>query len=139
MTIKKSTFLFIRILLAITFLWVVADRLSLLGPAGNTGVVWGNFENFLDYTATLNPWFPRALSDFLGYLVTIVEVLLAVLLVSGIRLKEASLTSFALLNVFILSMIFSIGFKESFDFIVFTVILAIASVLIYWNSKLKVI
>lgn len=139
MTIKKSIFFSIRILLAIIFLWVVADRLSFLGPAGNTGVVWGNFENFLDYTATLNPWFSRALSDFLGYLVTIIEVVLAFLLVSGIRLKEASLASFALLVVFTLSMIFSVGFKEAFDFIVFTVVLATACALIYLDSKLKTI
>jgi uncharacterized membrane protein YphA (DoxX/SURF4 family) len=87
MTIKTGSFIFIRVFLGLMYLWVVADRLGILGPVGNLGVVWGNFDSFLEYTATLNPWFPRVVSDILGYFVTFLEVVLGVLLVSGIRLK----------------------------------------------------
>jgi len=135
MTIKTGSFIFIRVFLGLMYLWVVAERLGILGPVGNLGVVWGNFDNFLEYTATLNPWFPRVVSDILGYFVTFLEVVLGVLLVSGIRLKEAALASLALLLVFLLSMIFSIGFKESFDYIVFTVVAAVASALLYREAK----
>lgn len=137
MTFRKYTFILTRALLAITFLWVVADRLSLLGPAGNNGVVWGNFETFLEYTATLNPWFPRGLSDVLGYFVTILEVILAVFLIVGIRVKESSIVCIALLITFTLSMTFSIGIKEALDFIIFTIVLTAASLYIYWESKQK--
>jgi uncharacterized membrane protein YphA (DoxX/SURF4 family) len=74
-------------------------------------------------------------SDILGYFVTFLEVVLGVLLVSGIRLKEAALASLVLLLVFLWSMIFSIGFKEAFDYIVFTVVVAAASVLLYREAK----
>ncbi|UAL46026.1 hypothetical protein K7887_13900 [Sutcliffiella horikoshii] len=135
MTLKTGSFTFIRIFLGLMYLWVVADRLGILGPVGNLGVVWGNFDHFLEYTATLNPWFPRIVSDILGYFVTFLEVVLGVLLVSGIRLKEAALASLAQLLVFLLSMTFSIGFKEAFDYIVFTVVVAAASALVYKDAK----
>lgn len=135
MTVKTGSFIFIRVSLGLVYLWVVADRLGILGPVGNLGVVWGNFDHFLEYTATLNPWFPRVVSDILGYFVTFLEVVLGVLLVSGIRLKEAALASLAQLLVFLLSMTFSIGFKEAFDYIVFTVVVAAASALVYKDAK----
>ena len=135
MNIRKGAFLFIRITLGIIYLWVVSDRSGLLGPAGNTGVVWGNFDTFLDYTATLNPWFPRAVSDVLGYLATITEVVLAIMLLGGIRLKEAALASAGLLLTFLISIVFSVGFKEAFDFIVFTIVVAAASALLYREAK----
>ncbi|EQC48729.1 DoxX family protein [Bacteriovorax sp. BSW11_IV] len=134
MTLKKGLFHFIRMTLAITYFWVVADRLGFLGPAGNVGVVWGDFDKFLEYTATLNPWFPRGLSDFLGYVVTIVEVILGILLISNNFIKYASLASVLLLIIFTLSMTFSLGITEAYDFIIFTVILGIGSGILYKMS-----
>ena len=131
MNLRKATFIGMRIILAVIYLWVVADRLSILGSAGNMGVVWGNFDNFLSYTANLNPWFSREISDVLGYIVTFLEIIIAFLLLGGIRLKEASLASLILLIIFTLSMIFSIGFKVAYDFIIFTLILAVVSGILY--------
>jgi uncharacterized membrane protein YphA (DoxX/SURF4 family) len=135
MTIRSSAFVLLRTLLAITYLWVVADRLSILGPIGNAGVVWGNFENFLDYTATLNPWFPRGFSDVLGYLATIMEVILAIMLLLGFRLKEACLLSISLLIVFTFSMAFSLGLNAAFEFIMFTIVVILLTALLYWDTK----
>ena len=137
MTARRLSFLFIRCVTSIIYLWVVADRLGILGTAGNMGVVWGNFQNFLDYTAILNPWFPRMISDFLGYFVTCLEVILAFLLISGIRLKESSLASFALLIIFIISMTSSLGFNAAFGYIIFTSSIAITSALIYFEERLN--
>jgi len=134
MNLKSNFLLVTRFTIAFTYLWVVADRLSFLGPAGEMGVVWGNFESFLEYTASLNPWFPRSISDILGYIVTVLEVILALLLISGIRLKETSLISLLLLVVFTLSMTFSIGFINAIDFIAFTLVLAAASGFIFVES-----
>lgn len=135
MIIKKGIFQLIRFTLASIYLWVVADRLGFLGPAGNIGVVWGNFDKFLDYTATLNPWFPRKLSDIFGYLATFSEITLAFFLLFGIRLKETSLTSLALLMIFVLSLTFSLGFEQAGGFILFTVVLALASAFLYTETK----
>lgn len=134
MAVKKYVFISLRILLSVIYLWVVADRIGILGPAGNPGVVWGDFQIFLDYTASLNPWFPRGLSDILGILVTILEVVLAILLTSGYRLKEAAMASCALLLIFTFSMLFSQGFTAAADFIVFTIVLLLFSALILWDK-----
>ncbi len=137
MKIRSLASIAIRIILGTIYLWVVADRLGFLGPAGNMGVVWGDFESFLDYTATLNPWFPRAISDVLGYMATITEVVLAVLLISGIRLKEAALASFALLLVFASSLIFAIGIVEAAGFVVFTIVAAGCSLILFREAVHK--
>ena len=137
MTVRSGIFLIIRLTLAAIYLWVVADRLSLLGPAGNPGVVWGNFETFLDYTATLNPWFPREISDVLGYLATAIEVLLAVLLIIGFRLDYASLLSFGLLMAFASSLVLAIGPVETAGFVAFTVVAAGASFALFREARRK--
>jgi hypothetical protein len=46
--------LYLRLALAAAYLSSVADRFGLWGA----GVGWGNFANFLDYTAKLNPFLP---------------------------------------------------------------------------------
>lgn len=126
-----------RILLGLTYLWVVGDRLGLLGEAGNMGVVWGNFQSFLDYTATLNPWFPRGLSDFLGYLVTGIEIILGVMFLIGMRLRLVSLASLGLLIIFTLSMLLSLGWSSAYDFIIFTLVLASLSLGIWKIERVQ--
>ncbi|MDD0854336.1 hypothetical protein HBN50_14585 [Halobacteriovorax sp. GB3] len=139
MNLRKNLVIVTRLTLAVIYFWVVADRLGLLGKAGNMGVVWGNFDTFLDYTATLNAWMPRAVSDILGYLATIIEIVLGVLLMTGIRLKEASLVSASLLIVFTLSMVVSLGISSSLDFIIFTLITIAASAFIYFETTRRVL
>lgn len=126
---KKVAILFLRIALAASFLSAVADRIGLWGVAGEPGVAWGNFEAFLGYTAMLNPWAPEIFSNFLGYLATAIEVVLGVLLISGIKIRMAALASFSLLSVFALSMTFTVGVKSPLDYSVFTA--AAASLLLF--------
>ena len=139
MNLRKNLVIVTRLMLAVIYFWVVADRLGLLGKAGNMGVVWGNFDSFLDYTATLNPWMPRAVSDILGYVATIIEIILGVLLMTGIRLKEASLVSASLLIIFTLSMAVSLGVSTALDFIIFTLITIAASVFLYLETTRRVL
>lgn len=120
---KKLTFfafLLARFALASSFLSAVADRFGLWGKAGTAGVVWGNFDSFLKYTATLNPWAPTFLSNSLGYLATLLEVVFGVLLLVGFKVRLVSFFSFLLLSVFALSMTFTVGIKSVFDYSVFT-------------------
>lgn len=129
LNIDKASILFLRFALAGSYLSAVADRFGLWGKAGETGVVWGNFQAFLDYTQYLNPWAPTTLSQFLGYAATGLEVILAVFLIIGWKIKLTSLASFTLLMMFALSMILTGGFKGVFDYSVFTA--AGASLLLY--------
>lgn len=128
---RSGVYLCLRWLLAALYLWVLADRLGLLGGIGNPGVVWGDFKTFLDYTATLNPWAPRGVSDVLGCVVTGLEAVLALWLLSGVRQREAALGSFCLLVTLALSLCLFAGVVEAVDFIAFTVVLAVASWLLY--------
>jgi len=56
----------LRLALAMSFLFPVADRLGLLGPPGTAGVSWGNFINFLRYNAQVNSFAPAAIQPVLG-------------------------------------------------------------------------
>jgi hypothetical protein len=48
-------------------------QIGFLGPPGASMVSWGNFHNFLAYTAKLNPWCPNACLPMLGVVVTFAE------------------------------------------------------------------
>lgn len=125
----KASLLFLRLALAGSYLSAVADRFGLWGKYGEPGVVWGNMKSFLEYTQFLNPWAPTALSNFLGYTATGLEVVLGILLIIGFRIKITSLISFGLLSLFALSMTFTSGIKGAFDYSVFTA--AAASFLLF--------
>ncbi len=133
MNVKKPSLYFMRFALAGSYLSAVADRIGWWGEAASPGVVWGNFTAFLEYTQYLNPWAPASVSNFLGYVATGLEIILAFLFIFGLKLKLTSLVSFALLMVFALSMTFVIGIKAPFDYSVFTA--AAGSLLLYTFSE----
>ncbi len=135
MNVNRVATVFLRYALAASYLSAVADRFGLWGNAGDPGVVWGNFNSFLEYTQFLNPWASASISNFLGYLATGAEVILALLFMSGVKLKLTSLASFSLLMIFALSMTFTSGIKGAFDYSVFTA--AAGSLLLFAQSKAR--
>lgn len=108
-----------RLFLAGGFLSAVADRLGLWGPPGAEGVAWGSFEQFLAYTATLNPWFPESWIPVVGVGVTVAEVLLAVGLVVGWRTRIVGAAAGFLLLAFGIGMTVGTGVKSALDASVF--------------------
>ena len=80
-------------------------------------MAWGNFQNFVDYTATLTF---RAASVPLAWLATLSEIVLAIALLLGWKLRETALASGALLTAFALSMTFALSPKAPLDYSVFT-------------------
>lgn len=86
----KTAEYFLRYSLAASYLSAVADRFGVWGQAGDSGVVWGNFNSFLEYTQYLNPWAPVALANVLGYIATILEIILPLLLIVGFKVRYAS-------------------------------------------------
>ncbi len=107
--------LFIRVGLAAAFLSAVADRLGYWPVAA-----WGNWENFVSYTATLNPWFPISWIPAIAFLATMLEVVLGICLLIGFKLKWSSLASGILLIMFGLSMTWAYGIKAPLDYSVFS-------------------
>ncbi|UBM58168.1 DoxX family protein [Marinilongibacter aquaticus] len=111
------TKLFLRLAISIGFLSAVADRLGLWSK---TVSVWGNWDNFLDYTQTINPWLPTALIPAAGMLATAAEIIFGIFLLVGFKTELFAKLSGFLILLFALSMTFSTGIKGAFDFSVFT-------------------
>jgi uncharacterized membrane protein YphA (DoxX/SURF4 family) len=100
---------FLRLALAAGFLSAVADRFGLWGPPGTPGVGWGGFDPFLAYTGELLWFLPTGLVPAAGWAATVLEVLLAVGLLAGVRLRAFALASGLLLTVFALAMTVALG------------------------------
>lgn len=117
---KKWTSWFLRIALAAGFLSAVADRFGLWGPPGSPNVAWGDWSHFLDYVATLNRFAPAAIIPVLGWIATIAEVVIAIGLLAGWKLREFAAAAGLLLLLFALAMTFSTGIKTALDASVYT-------------------
>lgn len=113
---NKIVPLFLRISIAFGFLSAVADRFGLWSEANST---WGNWQHFLAYTGTINPWFPAVAIPVIGVLATGLEVVLAIWLLTGFKTSLAAKMAGVLLLIFALSMTFSSGIKGAFDYSVF--------------------
>ncbi|MFV0541413.1 MAG: DoxX family protein [Aestuariibaculum sp.] len=114
---KKLIKLFLRLSISIGFLSAVADRFGIWNKEVS---VWGNWDNFLDYTQAINPWIPNSLIQTVGVLATAAEIIFAVFLIIGFKTELFAKLSGFLLLLFALSMTFSTGIKGAFDFSVFT-------------------
>lgn len=129
----KLAQLFFRLAIAFSFLSAVADRLGFWGAPGSPSVSWGNWQNFVSYANKLNAFASPQIGELLAFTATFLEVLFALLLIIGYRLKLTALASAALLFAFALSMTFSIGIKAPFDYSVWTS--ATACLLLYTISS----
>lgn len=114
---SKYIKLFLRLALAFSFLSAVADRFGLWAKEIS---VWGNWDNFLNYTQLINPWFPESIIPIIGAFATILEILLALFLITGFKTELFAKISALLLLLFALSMTFSTGIKGAFDYSVFS-------------------
>lgn len=110
----------LRIALALAFLSAVADRFGLWGPPGTQNVGWGNFDLFLEYTALLLWFLPAAVVPACGWIATVLEVILAVGLLSGYRLRWFALASALLLLSFAVTMTIALGGELAFSYSVWT-------------------
>jgi len=112
--------LILRIVLAITMLSAVADRFGLWGAPGSHAVAWGNWDNFVIYTQTLNPYANKATAEILGIATTFFEVILSLLLIFGFKTRIAALGTAFLLFFFGFAMAVSVSVKAPFDYSVWT-------------------
>ncbi|NQY31022.1 MAG: DoxX family protein [Flavobacteriaceae bacterium] len=115
---KKVTKLFLRFAISVSFLSAVADRFGIWNKEVSA---WGNWDNFLEYTALINPWLPNFLVSPIGIIATIAEIIFALCLIVGFKTELFAKFSGYLLLVFALSMTFSTGIKGVFDFSVLSV------------------
>ncbi|NQX83020.1 MAG: DoxX family protein [Flavobacteriaceae bacterium] len=114
---KKYYVLGLRFTIAISYLSAVADRLGFWSKEVSA---WGNWDSFVSYTKLLNPFLNDFLVVFTAYTVTILEVVLAIALIIGIKTSLASKVSGFLLITFALAMSISTGIKGVLDYSVLT-------------------
>lgn len=129
MTPARWAPLYARLALGAAFLSGIASRFGLYGR--NVG--YGNFDNFLKYTAQVNSFLPAAAIPFLGWAATVAEFVLGVLLVAGLWPRWTAWASAALLLIFGLAMAVSFGIKEPLDYSVFSA--SAAAVLLAIHSQ----
>ena len=113
---KKAIKLFLRLAISFGFLSAVGDRFGLWPEEIST---WGNWDNFLQYTAIINPWFPNSMISALAIIATAAEIVFAICLLIGFKTQLFAKLSGILLLIFALSMAFSVGIKPVFDYSVF--------------------
>jgi uncharacterized membrane protein YphA (DoxX/SURF4 family) len=98
----------------------VADRFGLWGEPGNPGVAWGNWENFIAYTKTLNSFAGTSLAGILGILATFFEIVFGFFLIIGFKTRITALGTSALLLLFEIAMAVSSTIKAPLDYSVLT-------------------
>jgi len=121
-----------RFALAAGFLSSVADRFGIWGRPGASHVLWGDFQHFVTYTETLNPFVPKAVAPAIAWLVTVLETGFGLGLLLGIRTKAMALGSGCLLLLFSLAMTVSVGVHPTLAYSVVSA--AGAALLLAWVS-----
>ena len=116
MKLKQWAALYARMALGTAFLSGIASRFGLYGK--NQG--YGNFANFMKYTAEVNSFMPAATIPFLAWSATVAELALGLLLVAGLWLRWTAWASAALLVLFGVAMAISLGIKSPMDYSVFS-------------------
>jgi uncharacterized membrane protein YphA (DoxX/SURF4 family) len=114
LNLERFTILYARYALAAAFLSGIASRFGLYKGG------YGNFANFLKYTAEVNSFMPAATIPFLGWTATVLEFFFGVALVVGIWPRWIALGSAVLLALFGIAMAISFGIKSPLDYSVFS-------------------
>lgn len=103
----------LRWTLAFSFISAVADRIGLWPKAISS---WGNWQSFIEYTSVLNPWFPLKTIPAIAGIVSILEIILACLLLLGIKKQLTSIICGILLCSFSIAMTINVGIKPVLDY-----------------------
>jgi putative oxidoreductase len=112
--------LYLRLTLGLGFLIPVADRIGWIGSAGQKGVSWGNWENFIAYTNTLLPFLSPKAANAMGFLATIAEILIGLFLIIGYKTRVAAFGGFLLTLIFAICMASFISIRAPFNYSVFS-------------------
>lgn len=113
---RSLAIFYARIALGAAFLSGIASRFGLYGK--NEG--YGNFANFVQYTAQVNSFMPAVTIPFLAWAATVAELVLGVLLLTGLLPKWTALGSALLLAMFGAAMAVSMRIKSPLDYSVFS-------------------
>jgi putative oxidoreductase len=127
---ERLGILYARIALGAAFLSGIASRFGLYGK--NVG--YGNFANFVRYTAEVNSFMPAFTIPFLAWAATGAEFVLGIALILGVWPRWVALGSALLLALFGIAMAISFGIRSPLDYSVFSASAA-AVLLALWPTR----
>jgi uncharacterized membrane protein YphA (DoxX/SURF4 family) len=125
---QRAAVLYARIALGAAFLSGIASRFGLYGKDQG----YGNFANFVKYTAEVNSFMPASAIPFLAWAATVAEFGLGILLIVGLWPRWTAWGSAVLLALFGTAMAISFGIKSPLDYSVFSA--SAAAVLLAMNQ-----
>jgi thiosulfate dehydrogenase (quinone) large subunit len=97
---SKMIKLFLRWSIGIGFLSAVGDRFGFWGKEVSA---WGNWDNFITYTQSLNPMVPSSMIPVIGWTSTALEIVFGVCLIIGFKTSSIAKLSGWLLLIFALA------------------------------------
>ncbi len=112
----KAIKLFLRLAIGAGFLSAVADRFGFWSKEVSA---WGNWDNFITYTQSLNPLIPLSFIPAIGWASTLLEIIFGVCLLIGFKTSLVAKLSGWLLLIFALAMTFTRGIKAPLDYSVY--------------------
>jgi putative oxidoreductase len=128
---QRLAILYARIALGAAFLSAVGSRFGIYGE--NVG--WGNFANFVRYTAEVNSFLPAFTIPFVAWAATVAETTLGIALILGIWPRWVALGAALLLAMFGTAMAISFGIKSPLDYSVFSASAAALLLALHQNPK----
>jgi hypothetical protein len=102
----------VAVLLAAAFAGAVADRFGLFGEPGASGVSWGSWPVFVEYTRTLLHGVPLPVATAAAVGATVAELALAAALLVGWQRRWTGKAAAGLLMCYLLAMGLSVGWAE---------------------------
>jgi len=127
LSLERAVVMFSRVALALAFLSGIASRFGWYGR----DVGYGNFQNFVKYTAEVNSFMPVSTIPFLAWAATAAELGLGIALLAGIWPKWIALATAALLMLFGTAMAISFGVRSPLDYSVFSAMAAALLLAVY--------
>ena len=125
---------FLRFSIALGFMSAVLDRFG-FWPIELSA--WGNWNNFIDYTGILNPWFPKIVVPVVAILATAAETIFSLCLIIGYKKVLVAQASGVLLLIFAMAMTINTGVKGVFDYSVFIASAAAFSLSVLSKNAIK--
>ena len=129
----KGGIYFAKVSLAISYLSAVFDRFGFWGHFGETGVSWGSMTQFFKHVSTLCPWAPENMIPVIGWVVTVLEALIALAYIINAKNKIINYANIFLLILFIISMSFFQSIKMMINFNV--IVCFSTALLIYFSDN----
>ncbi|NCD71035.1 DoxX family protein [Mucilaginibacter agri] len=112
--------IYLRIAIAVAYLWEVADRLGLLGQHGQPHVGWGDWTHFVTYAKEVMAFTPLSWVPLLAILASLGEGVFGSMLLIGLFTKIAAIGSGILSLCFAVAMAISFGIDSPLGYSVFT-------------------